>query len=344
MAGGDMPLTVLQSFPVPRPPAVNPYTALLAEHLRAVPGVTVLNFTWKTALSARYDVFHAHWPEILVDGHSPLKKIARQALTIALLARLRAAHIPIVRTVHNIGLPSGISRRESYLLGVLDHQTTARIRLNGQTPVPDGSPVSTIPHAHFRDWFAGYEPAAMVAGQVGYIGRVRRYKGVERFIEAFRGAAKVRDELTARVAGYPSSAALADSLVRMADGDPRIGLQLRFISDAELVDVVTSSELLVFPYREMHNSSAAITALSLDRPILVPSNAVNEELSREVGPGWVHLFEGELTGRRLLDVLDIVRRHPGRPRPDLDRRDWGTSASDHARVYGEAIELMRRRR
>lgn len=338
-----MPLTVLQSFPVPRPPVVNPYTALLGDHLRAVPDVTVLNFSWRTALLAKYDVFHAHWPEILVDGHSRVKKLTRQALTVALLLRLRASGVPIVRTVHNVDLPSGISRREAFLLGLFDRQTTARIRLNSETPVPDDA-VSTIPHAHFREWFAGYRPSAMIPGQLGYIGRVRRYKGVETFIQAFRQTDGRLDGLSARVGGFPSSPELAGALAELADGDPRIELVLRFISDAELVDIVTSSELLVFPYRDMHNSSAAITALSLDRPILVPHNAVNRMLSAEVGRGWVYEFDGELSAEKLLETLDAVRARPDPPRPNLDSRDWDTSAIAHVAAYRHALDSMRRAR
>lgn len=337
-----MSLTVLQSFPVPRPPAVNPYTALLGSHLRQRPGVTVLHFDWRTALTARYDVFHAHWPEILVDGHSPAKKLARQALTAALLVKLRASRIPIVRTVHNIDLPSGISRRERLLLRLFDRQTTSRIRLNPETPVPDDA-VSTIPHAHFRDWFAPYPPAAMILGQLGYIGRVRRYKGVETFIEAFTATEGRMPGLSARIAGYPSGLELADNLATLVEGDERIELTLRFISDAELVEIVTSSEMLVFPYRHMHNSSAAITALSLDRPILVPGNEVNRQLADEVGPGWVYVFEGELTADKLLDAVLAVRSRPEGPPPNLDSREWDASASAHVDAYRDALARLGRR-
>ncbi len=67
---------------------------------------------------------------------------------------------------------------------------------------------------------------------------------------------------------------------------------------------------MVLPYREMHNSGAALTALSLNRPVLVPDNEVNRELAEEVGPGWVFRYDGELTGRHLLDALAAHRARP----------------------------------
>ena len=63
-----------------------------------------------------YDVFHAHWPEILVNGHRPLKTAVRQVLFLVMLIRLRLRGTAIVRTLHNLELPDGISRRESVLL------------------------------------------------------------------------------------------------------------------------------------------------------------------------------------------------------------------------------------
>jgi beta-1,4-mannosyltransferase len=66
----DGALTVLQGFPVPRP-TTNPYLVMLAQSLREQPGVTVLPFSWRTALVGRFDVYHSHWPEILVGGRTP---------------------------------------------------------------------------------------------------------------------------------------------------------------------------------------------------------------------------------------------------------------------------------
>lgn len=338
----DKPVTVLQSFPAPRPTSVNPYTLLLAEHLRATPGITVLNFSWRTALLARYDVFHAHWPEILVDGHSPLKKLVRQVFTVALLTRLRMTRTPIVRTVHNLELPRGISRRERWLLGAFDRQTTLRIRLNTTTPLPDGEPSATIPQGHYRDWFADYPKREAVAGQFGYVGRIRQYKGVENLVEAFRQTAG--SDLRLRVGGYPSSPELADTVTRLAGGDPRIELTLGFISDAQFVDIATSSQLVVLPYRLMHNSAAAVTVLSLDCPVLVPKNEVNELLSAEVGTGWVYSFEGDLTAETLEHTLQLVNRDSDRRQPEFGERDWTTVAAAHADAYRRAIDWLRARR
>jgi beta-1,4-mannosyltransferase len=336
--GGGRGLVVLQSFPAPKP-TTNPYLVLLAESLRAVPGVTVKTFAWRTALFGRYDVFHTHWPEILVTGHGPVKTLAKQVLTAALIARLWVTRTPLVRTVHNVGEPEGLSRVQRMLLERLERRTTLRIRLNPTTDIPSG-PFVTIPHGHYRDWFARYPARESVPGQLGYFGLIRRYKGVEGLLTAFRGlgsAGLALGALSLRIGGHPSSTELAEAVRGLAADDPRIALRLTFLSDGEVVELVTSSELVVLPYRFMHNSGGAFAALSLDRPVLLPDNAVNRLLAEEVGPGWVRLYAGELTGDALVAALSELRA--GRPggRPDLGARDWKRAGADHVAAYRRAI-------
>lgn len=326
-------LTVMQSFPAPRATSVNPYTRLLAESLEAR-GIRVVHFSWKAALTSRFDVFHVHWPEILVEGHSPLKQVAREILTVAFVLRLRLLRRPIIRTMHNLGRPEGLSRVQNAILGLIERQTAVVVTLNESTTIDGGIPSVRIPHGHYRDWFAGFTRAEPIRGRGGYAGRIRRYKGVELLLEAFAATRGLADGLSLRVAGHPSNRQLADDVTDIAARDDRVELALGFISDAQLVDIVTSSTAALLPYRFMHNSAAAITALSLGRPVVVPHNDVNEQLAIEVGPGWVRLFEGDLTPEAIVDALR--EPIPATP-PDLSAREWPAAAADHERAYRIAL-------
>jgi glycosyltransferase involved in cell wall biosynthesis len=323
----------MQSFPAPRATSVNPYTRLLAESLEAR-GIRIVHFSWRAALTARFDVFHVHWPEILVEGHSPLKQAARELLTLAFVLRLRLHGRPIVRTMHNLGRPEGLSRVQNALIALIERQTSVVVTLNESTTVDAGRPVVHIPHGHYRGWFAGFERAAAVPRRGGYAGRIRRYKGVELLLEGFAATRGLADGLTLRVAGYPSNPQLASDVTELAAADDRVELALGFISDAQLVDIVTSSTAALLPYRFMHNSAAAITALSLDRPVVVPRNEVNERLAVEVGPGWVRLFDGELSPEAIVDAL--AAPIPTTP-PDLSAREWPDAAAAHERAYRIAL-------
>jgi beta-1,4-mannosyltransferase len=129
-------------------------------------------------------------------------------------------------------------------------------------------------------------------------------------------------------------------VIDLAGDDTRITLQFGFISDTELVDIVSSAELMVLPYRFMHNSGAAIAALSIGRPVLVPANPVNDELSLEVGAGWVFQFDGELTADALAHAIAAVRASTRTARPDLSARDWLPIGAAHVAAYRRAIEIL----
>lgn len=335
------PITVLQSFPTPRP-TTNPYLVQLADHLDRTGEVRVLNFTYRTALLGRYDVFQVHWPEILLHGSSPMKKVARQLLALLFMIRLVITRTPVVRTVHNVERPDGLGRIDRLLLDLVDRLTTVRIRLNRHTPVPTGRPSMIIPHGDYRDWFASYPSTAATPGRLAYVGLIRRYKGVERLLEAFADTASAGGALTLRVGGKPSSDELAAMITEAADADPRVELTARFLDEGELVQIVTEAELVVLPYRFMHNSGGALAALSLDRPVLVPDNEVNRQLADEVGSGWVQLFTGELSAADLLEAIDRVRQ-PRTARPRLVGRDWPSIASAHLDCYRQAIAIRRAR-
>lgn len=327
-------LTVLLSFPA-TPPKGNPYRVLLERSLTGSPGLQVINFDWQTALFSRYDVFHMHWPEILVSGSTPTKRLTKQVLFATLLLKLLVTPTAIVRTVHNVDLPKEISRREILLLKWADRQTALRIRINTSTVVSTDQLIETIPHGHYKEWFAVYPRADMVHGRLLFFGLIRRYKGVDHLITAFR---QISDgaNLSLVALGQASTRGLADSLHALASDDPRIRLSLEFVEDAELVRAITEAELVVLPYREMHNSASVLTALSLDRPVLVPNNEVNSRLAEEVGHGWVFTYMGRLSGNDITAALATLRADVNRWPPNLDARNWDRAGSDHVVAYRRA--------
>jgi beta-1,4-mannosyltransferase len=334
-------LVVLESFPRPRP-TTNPYVVMLARSLEAA-GADVRYFSWPAALLSQYDVLHLHWPEALLAGRNPMKNLVRQLLYLFVLLRARRTRVLIVRTVHNLHLPSGISRRERLLLQLTERWTALRIRVNHSTELPAGLVFDTIVHGHYRDWFAEHTEPATVPGRLAFVGQIRNYKGVPKLVEAFGQTAGLpgADGLTLHVAGSPTSRDLADRLRAQAAPDPRIRLRLEFLSDAELVREVGEAELVVLAYAEMHNSGGALAALSLGRPVLVPANEVNRRLAEEVGPGWVLIYDGPLRADHLLAALAELRAEGGRAArqlsvPDLSAREWDRVGADHLAAFHRA--------
>jgi len=331
------PLRVLVSFPPPGP-RTNPYIAQLAAALKAEPGIEVLHFSWRTALLGRYDLVHLHWPEILVRGASPVRALSRQLRLALLLARWRLTGTPIVRTLHNVRPHDGVTPAQRRLLALVDRLTVAAIALNPVDVDTQSRPTTLIPHGHYVDW-ATRLPAARRAAEPGHIvfaGLIRPYKNVPALIAAFRDLPDPAARL--HVAGEPAGGSVADELQRAAAGDDRITLDLRFLEDDELAGTLARAALVALPYQEMHNSGAALLALSLARPVLLPDNAVNRELRDEVGARWVQLYRGRLTGEVLADALAAVADRAPEDRPDLGARHWTTAGARHLEVYRTALD------
>ena len=322
------PLRVLTSHREPRS-TTNPYLTMLTAALRQTPGVEVVTFSHRAALLGRYDVVHLHWPETILGqgGRRISGRIARWLLAALFLVRLSLTRTSVVRTVHNVEHPADAGPLQRLLLRWFDHLTTHRILLNDRTECP--GPTTTIPHGHYRDWYTSPR-SPMLPGRLQYVGLVRRYKGVEGLVEAFRSVAD--DSLTLGIAGAASTPELADTITTLADSDPRVTLRFDFLSDDELVTAVTGAELVVLPYRFMHNSGTVLAALSLDRPVLAPETAVNADLAAEVGPGWIHTFTGELTSADIESALAAARR-PRAANPDLGARDWADAGHAHLAAY-----------
>lgn len=331
----------MQSFGAPRPTS-NPYVHMLDAALATTPGLEHRRFNRREALFGRLDAIQFHWPETLFGSGTGAKSLARRAYAMALRARLSLGRVAVVRTVHNVELPKDVSPWQRRYLEWVERRTDHRIVLNELTELPAGAASSLIPHGHYRDWFADVEKAAAAADTLGFVGLVRRYKGVEDLIRVFRETADAAPDLRLRIAGNPTSAGIADEVRAGAAADRRIELDLRYLSEPDFARAVMGSSGIVLPYRFMHNSGTVLAALSLDRPVLVPRTAVNEQLAAEVGEGWITLFDGDLTASDLLSFAEAIRT-PRSGRPDLSARDWDNAGVAHREAFARAVAHRRGR-
>src|SRR5690606_28006942 len=112
-------------------------------------------------------------------------------------------------------------------------------------------------------------------------GLIRPYKGVESLISAMEALDDAQARL--RICGRPSDARMRQEVERACLRDPRISAQLTYLDDAALAHEVGLSELVVLPYRQMHNSGTLLLALSLERPVLAPWSEANAAIAEEVG-------------------------------------------------------------
>jgi len=299
-------------------------------------------FSWRGALLGKFDVFHIHWPEMLFRDSSRAKAALKRVCFSVLLRRLRLKGIPIVRTAHNIQPHEQMSAHERRLLQKLDAQTSLYIRLNPTTVLPVEANAVTILHGHYIDRFAEFSKESVAAGRILYFGLIRPYKGVDELIAAYGGADLPLSTL--RIVGQPSSSALTGLIETSSVADPRISSRLEFVDDATLVREVSSAELVVLPYKQMHNSGAVLVALSLAKPVLVPRSPSNDALADEVGEDWVFRYDGDLTSAQLETALRVVQSTTRAAQPNLQGRDWGVVGERHSALYHQLLRERAGRR
>jgi beta-1,4-mannosyltransferase len=328
-------LVVLESFGPPRARS-NPYRLQLVSSMTEP--VKLVYFSWGRALTGRFDVFHVHWPEVVLQGRTRLRTAVRSALFVAVLLRLRVQRKAVVRTLHDLAPYEPLPAIQQLAIRLLDRWTTLWITLSSTTRPPRPGPTAVAPIGHYRDWFAGTPRAAARPGRIVHFGLLRRYKGIDALLAAF--TAMPDDCATLRIVGYPQDGQTAAAIERACRADPRISAVTEYVPDDDLVREVTESELVVLPVDRLTNSSSLVLALSLDRPVLVPSTAITEEVAAEVGPGWVLTYQGTLGPDDICRALATVRRSSvDAAAPDLSRRDWDVVCAQHAAAFTRAVAI-----
>lgn len=337
-AGQDTIVRVLHSL---RPPdGTTKYVDQIVDGKH--PNVRISYFSWKTALVGSYDVLHVHWPELLVRDRSKLKGFLKRRMLDVLIARLALKRIPLVWTAHNVEPHETWSKAELRAVQKFTRAVDLAIALNATTVVPASMDMVTILHGHYRDRFAPLPQPDSEPGRILYFGIIRPYKGVESLIAAF--AEVGTEDASLRIVGNPHPG--YREIVEAAEAaDDRVGARLEFVADDVLVDEVRRAQLVVLPYREkMHNSGSLLVALSLQRPVLVPSSPTNQAISKEVGPGWVIQYDGDLDAATIESALETAARTIAESDgPHLEGRDWDFVGAEHYRAYLSAIADRRGR-
>ena len=321
----------------------NPYARQLTSALTAA-GVDVRIargkspfVVWRGARAgALPSCVHLQWQHGLLTGRNLPTAILRSSLFFAQWAALRMLGVRFVWTVHNIvnheKRQAGWELFASRVLARAADAVVAHCDRAADT-VADSYRISrdrvrVIPHGAFE---ADASPARDDARRLLRLdpndrvflcfGRIRRYKGVERLLDAFTRLHDPRARLF--IVGAADDPDLAEELAQRAAPDSRIRLRLHHVPDAELATYLAACDAAVLPYRDSLTSGAAVLAAAHARAVIGPrigclcdfpdgsgvfyeagdANGLDSALAIALGAP-LHAF-GE-TGR------DHVRRYPWR--------------------------------
>lgn len=270
----------------------NPYAGLLAQAIAPLGVETVAGFRenltreWMTANAPAFDVIHLHWPWGLYYADSLAESVKACAAMMDALLLARSLGCRIVWTMHNL-YPHDTDTETLDLLArlsivtnssaVVVHCEHARQLLKQHFHRENG--VFTIPHGHFVEPYPNSVtvPEArrrfgLADGQFVYLffGTVRENKGVEQFLECFRGLEgdSLRLLFAARVCSDFASRVVAGA----RESDPRIVIyETERFSNDEFQWFYNAADIAVFPFTDILTSGSAITSLGFSCPVVVPS-------------------------------------------------------------------------
>jgi len=267
-------------------------------------------------------------------------------LSLALAQRLG---IRVVYTLHNL-------RPHELALGDLDAQAAAHMvatadavhvhHISAAQAVADTygrrDGIYVVPHGHYIGAYPDEMNPATARARLGlapdqfvylYFGQIRRYKGLERLLTAFR---QVQDpRCTLLIAGHVGDPAYAAHIRPLAAQDTRVRLRLGYVPSDQVQVYMRAADICVLPYRHVTTSGAAMLAFSFGQPIIAPRLGPFLELVGESRGLLYEADEGEMTLVAALrrarqsdlssaraEALAYARRH-----------NWKRLGKQHVAVY-----------
>jgi glycosyltransferase involved in cell wall biosynthesis len=311
--------------------------------------VVVDGYHWKRLVRRRYDILHLHWPEGDLNRPKLVQALPRSLSLLGLLHWARARGSKVIWTIHNLSAHEGFHPRLEKLFwrsfipcvdGYISLSRAAQREALARFPRLGRVPGFVVPAGHYREAYARTISKSAARHELGidsratvlaFVGQVRPYKNIPGLIRAFQQLPDPSAVLL--IAGESKALDLTAKLQTLSEVDPRVRLQLEWISDERLLGYLAAADLVVLPYAEVLNSGSALLALSFDRPILVPKAGSLGELQEAVGSAWVRTYTGELTTAELEDAASWALKTPRPAHAPLDLLRWDHIAADTVAAY-----------
>ena len=289
--------------------ATDPGNAALYGEIQRL-GCTIIEGTNSSLLKRKADIVHLHWPDNVL--RSPIVGAATfrvfTLFCVLSLQRLRGAKI--VWTAHNAASHEhhhpqlerifwrGLMRR---LDAIIAHSETVKQQLQARSN--SRIPIIVVPLSCFH----GLYPEPQIGRtkdpklcRLGFVGRIRRYKGVDELVDAF--ASSSQENIRLLIRGKPEDRQTAATVEELCSRDPRIDLKLGFLSPNQLSTDVAGLDAVILPFKWVTNSGSALLSLSLGTKVIVPDTEYFRELQSEFGSSWVYCFKAPFTSDTLADI------------------------------------------
>lgn len=261
---------------------------IAVEHIKS-PGL--MNLILR-ATRHKINILHLHWlhpffvNNIRAVNKIKIAAIIKLAAFITQLIILRLLGVKVVWTAHNI--KDHLNRNpvlDRFCTGtviklsdaIIAHCDVAKNELNARFPGMDARKVQVIPHGNFIGYYENSVTRQQARNTLKLpqeamvflcLGHIRPNKGIPELIEAFKALPGDNNYLV--IAGAPVRKRLIKDIQTGIRGHDHILFHPGYIPDDQIQAYMNASDAVVFPYRDILTSGAAILAMSFGRACIGP--------------------------------------------------------------------------
>lgn len=337
-------------FPAGSSELDNPYLRILIASIHrcnaSVDGYRVFRMCSST------QSLHVHWPDKLWTVGSRSNNIPlgiAATLIFALNAwRVRRAGFNVVLTLHNERPHESEKGTRGKLFEFLTRLTYAaftdiiimserhRAAALEILRAREGSPtrVHLAEHFHYDNVFSvceNFKPRIDLENAVAEIqgslcisiGQIRHYKRIPDLIKKFLAVAGSIDTLL--IAGDCTNTSILQEVRAATNGDPRVRLLLRALSDQEVGWLQERADMAIYNFRDIFNSGSLLASLTAGLPVLAHRQPAVSDLLLKFPAFPIVEFTEEDFGSAFLEAkkfrrLIDAKSHLGSIAPDLIAR------------------------
>lgn len=171
-----------------------------------------------------------------------------------------------------------------------------------------------------------------------FFGNIRRYKGLESLIEAFRSVAS--PNITLLIAGKPKDSADEQYLKLEAEQTPNIIVNPEFIADEELGKYFAAADVCALPYKDILTSGAALLNMSFAKTCIAPRIGMFEELFSQDDTLFFDSDDPqglEKMLRRAVEIKDDLPRMGQKQLTKAKEFSWERFSREIAGIYRDCL-------
>jgi len=347
----------------PYKPGGNPYQALFAGALESqqiivdkIPPKKILPLS--LAVARGNDLLQMDWPHDWYEGRNQGSRAFKRIMYEAGLASL--GRVPSVWTVHNLVAHDArdrdydqhmIQKLISRCEGLIVLSRYSEMELRSRYQVSPTTRVSVIHHGHYMDVYPRAVTREEARRRLGLpldapvavsLGRLLPYKGLEELIHGFNHNS-LRDGIlliggSCGIPGYVAK--LEAQALDAARFEDQIRIHGHFINDDDLQVYFAAADVVVLPFKHIHNSGSLLLAMSFGKCVVAPDVGSIAEVACPAG--WFRYDANEKEGligklQAALEMTDRVARETAVTQFTKDRYSWSQVGAKAEALYREIL-------